>query len=74
MAGGGRPLWPIVTTAATLLVLVTGQAQDELKSYSVVAPSTIRPNTDYFAAITMGGITGDLQVDLSQSFVHPDQQ
>ena len=75
MAGGGRPLWPIVTTAATLLVLVTGQvAQDELKSYSVVAPSTIRPNTDYFAAITMGGITGDLQVDLSQRFVHHDQQ
>ena len=75
MAGGGPgPLWPIVTTAATLLVLVTGQAQDELKSYSVVAPSTIRPNTDYFAAITMGGITGDLQVDLSQRFVHHDQQ
>ena len=60
MEGGGRRRWPLV-----ILVLVTGcQAQDELQSYSVVAPSTIRPNTDYFAAITMGGITGDLQVNL----------
>ena len=61
MEGGGRRRWPLV-----ILVLVTSccQAQDELQSYSVVAPSTIRPNTDYFAAITMGGITGDLQVNL----------
>ena len=60
MEGGGRRRWPLV-----ILMLVTGcQAQDELQSYSVVAPSTIRPNTDYFAAITMGGITGDLQVNL----------
>ena len=62
MEGGGRRRWPLV-----ILVLVTAcQAQNELQSYSVVAPSTIRPNTDYFAAITMGGITGDLQVDLSR--------
>ena len=61
MEGGGRRRWPLVI----LVILVTGcQAQDELQSYSVVAPSTIRPNTDYFAAITMGGITGDLQVNL----------
>ena len=60
MEGGGRWRWPLV-----VFVLVTGcQAQDEVQSYSVVAPSTIRPNTDYFAAITMGGITGDLQVNL----------
>ena len=60
MEGGGRRRWPLV-----IFVLVTAcQAQDELQSYSVVAPSTIRPNTDYFAAITMGGITGDLQVNL----------
>ena len=61
MEGGGRRRWLLV-----VLVLVTAccQAQDELQSYSVVAPSTIRPNTDYFAAITMGGITGDLQVNL----------
>ena len=61
MEGGGRRRWPLVIS----LVLVTAcRAQNELQSYSVVAPSTIRPNTDYFAAITMGGITGDLQVDL----------
>ena len=60
MEGGGRRRWPLV-----VFVLVTCcHAQDELQSYSVVAPSTIRPNTDYFAAITMGGITGDLQVNL----------
>ena len=60
MEGGGRWRWPLV-----VFVLVTGcQAQDEVQSYSVVAPSTIRPNTDYFAAITMGGVTGDLQVNL----------
>ena len=60
MEGGGWRRWPLV-----ILMSVTAcQAQDELQSYSVVAPSTIRPNTDYFAAITMGGITGDLQVNL----------
>ena len=60
MEGGEWRRWPLV-----ILMLVTAcQAQDELQSYSVVAPSTIRPNTDYFAAITMGGITGDLQVNL----------
>ena len=59
---GGRRRWPLLVM---LMLLVTCcQAQDELQSYSVVAPSTIRPNTDYFAAITMGGITGDLQVNL----------
>ena len=65
MEGGGTWRWPLVT-AALILVLVVNrcEAQGERKSYSVVAPSTIRPNTDYFAAITMGGITGDLQVDL----------
>ena len=59
---GGRRRWP---QHVMLMLLVNScQAQDELQSYSVVAPSTIRPNTDYFAAITMGGITGDLQVNL----------
>ena len=60
MEGGGWRRWPLVI----LMSVTTCQAQDELQSYSVVAPSTIRPNTDYFAAITMGGITGDLQVNL----------
>merc|ERR1719334_599190 len=30
-------------------------------NYNVVAPSTIRPNTDYFAAITIGDTEGGLQ-------------
>ena len=60
MEGGEWRRWPLVI----LMLVTTCQAQDELQSYSVVAPSTIRPNTDYFAAITMGGITGDLQVNL----------
>ena len=60
MEGGEWRRWPLVI----LTLVTTCQAQDELQSYSVVAPSTIRPNTDYFAAITMGGITGDLQVNL----------
>ena len=64
MEGGGTRRWPLVTAALILVLLVKCEAQGERKSYSVVAPSTIRPNTDYFAAITMGGITGDLQVDL----------
>ena len=64
---GGWRRWPLLVM---LMLLVNScQAQDELQSYSVVAPSTIRPNTDYFAAITMGGITGDLQVSL---FPHID--
>ena len=67
MEGGGTRRWPLVT-AALILLLVKCEAQGERKSYSVVAPSTIRPNTDYFAAITMGGITGDLQVDLINPF------
>ena len=64
MEGGGTRRWPLVTAALVLVLVVKCKAQGERKSYSVVAPSTIRPNTDYFAAITMGGITGDLQVDL----------
>jgi len=48
-----------------LLVLLglglPSMAQEVKPSYSVVAPRIIRPNTDYFAAITMDGITGDLQ-------------
>ena len=51
------------TLVVTLLVMVAGgRAQEKTPSYSVVAPNTIRPNTDYYAAITMDGIEGDLQV------------
>ena len=31
-------------------------------SYNVVAPRTIRPNTNYFVAISVDGTDGELQV------------
>ena len=52
-------VWCLVVAMA-----LGSSGQGASPSYSVVAPSTIRPNTDYFAAITMGGITGDLQVSI----------
>merc|ERR1719334_524294 len=44
------------------VVGVYGQDVATVKpNYNVVAPSTIRPNTDYFAAITIGDTEGGLQ-------------
>ena len=59
-------VWCLVVAMA-----VGSSGQAAVPSYSVVAPSTIRPNTDYFAAITMGGITGDLQVSKSKCMFTP---
>ena len=49
-------------TLLAVMVMVAGGRAQKTPSYSVVAPNTIRPNTDYYAAITMDGIEGDLQV------------
>ena len=44
------------------MVLYTGAKP----SYNVVAPRTIRPNTNYFVAISVDGTDGELQVGGSQ--------
>ena len=50
-------MWIIEITLVLGLVLHTGAKQ----SYNVVAPRTIRPNTNYFVAISVDGTDGELQ-------------
>ena len=47
-----------ITTLVLGLVINTGAKP----SYNVVAPRTIRPNTNYFVAISVDGTDGELQV------------
>ena len=51
-------LWIFEITLVLGLVLNTGAKP----SYNVVAPRTIRPNTNYFIAISVDGTDGELQV------------
>ena len=50
-------MWIVEITLVLGLVLLTGAKQ----SYNVVAPRTIRPNTNYFVAISVDGTDGELQ-------------
>ena len=52
-----------------LLVAVTlSQAQQQF--YTVLAPDTIRPNNNYFVAISVEGTGGDLQVSFEDFKCH----
>ena len=48
-----------------LLLLFAGGAREAAaarRSYAVMAPRAIRPNTNYFAAVSVDGTDGELQV------------
>ena len=49
----------IEITALVLGLIIYTEAKP---SYNVVAPKTIRPNTNYFVAISVDGTDGELQV------------
>ena len=53
----------LLLAAATL-----SQAQQEF--YTVLAPDTIRPNNNYFVAISVEGTGGDLQVSFEDFKCH----
>ena len=51
------------TSAIGLLLVITVlPATHGRQSYSVLAPRAIRPNTNYYAAVSVDGTDGDLQV------------
>jgi hypothetical protein len=58
-------------TAILLYLLVTlattTAGVDGKQSYSVVAPKVIRPNSNFFVAVSVDGTEGDLQVALGLS-------
>ena len=45
-----------------LLAVTLVCGADRRQSYSVLAPRAIRPNTNYYAAVSVDGTDGDLQV------------
>ena len=56
------------SSAVGLLLAVTAlqvYGADRRQSYSVLAPRAIRPNTNYYAAVSVDGTDGDLQVIVS---------
>ena len=51
----------------TLMMLVGSVMTQGGGHYTVVAPDTVRPNTNYLASISVDGTGGDLQVSLTKS-------
>ena len=54
--------WTMQTSAVGFLLLVLLNQGYTRESYTVLAPRSIRPNTNYFAAVSVDGTGGDLQV------------
>ena len=53
-------------TVMVMMMLSSVMAQSG-GHYTVVAPDTVRPNTNYLASISVDGTGGDLQVSLTKS-------
>ena len=49
----------------TVMMLVTSVMTQGGGHYTVVAPDTVRPSTNYLASISVDGTGGDLQVSLT---------
>ena len=64
MVNPGTRGW--MSVMSLLMVMMTSQAQQiQNQFYTVTAPDTVRPNTNYFAAISVEGTGGELQVILT---------
>ena len=55
-----------VMTVMTMVGSVMAQAGGH---YTVVAPDTVRPNTNYLASISVDGTGGDLQVSVGGAVI-----
>ena len=53
---------PLVVWVYVLVVKVTLTSAQQNQFYTVLAPDTVRPNSNYFVAISVEGTGGDLQV------------
>jgi hypothetical protein len=51
-----------VVLVLCLVFTFAGRGADCKQSYSVVAPKVIRPNSNFFVAVSVDGTEGDLQV------------
>ena len=50
----------------TVMMMMVGSVMTQAGGhYTVVAPDTVRPNTNYLASISVDGTGGDLQVSYS---------
>lgn len=50
----------------TVMMMMVGSVMTQTGGhYTVVAPDTVRPNTNYLASISVDGTGGDLQVSYS---------
>ena len=49
----------------TVMMLVTSVMTQGGGHYTVVAPDTVRPSTNYLASISVDGTGGDLQVSFT---------
>ena len=65
-----------VTVMMSLMMLVTMSQAQQIQNqfYSVLAPDTVRPNTNYFVSISVDGTGGDLQVGGMQCFAALSKQ
>ena len=58
----GTPGWVSVMSMMSLMMMKSQAQQIQNQFYTVTAPDTVRPNTNYFAAISVEGTGGELQV------------
>ena len=58
----GTPGWVSVMSMMSLMMMTSQAQQIQNQFYTVTAPDTVRPNTNYFAAISVEGTGGELQV------------
>ena len=58
--------WVIMMMSLTVTVNMTIAQQIQNQFYSVLAPDTVRPNTNYFVSISVDGTGGELQVGVMQ--------
>ena len=52
----------IPSLVAVLVVVLVAAAGAQQRHYAVVAPDTVRPNTNYLASVAVDGTEGELQV------------
>ncbi len=62
LQGTGRVTVTTVMTVMMMMMMVGSVMTQAEGHYTVVAPDTVRPNTNYLASISVDGTGGDLQV------------